>query len=125
MLIVIDPGKIKCGVAIFDDQGVLQKQQLVHRLFLPVYLSRFKITKLVIGESPVGKRIAAEIEAAGIKGEKVFVAEENSTFEARRRYWLANPPRGLWRLVPTSFRFPPKPVDDFAAVILGERYLHR
>ena len=125
MMLAIDPGSIKCGVAVFDDQGVLQKKQLVHRLFLPVYLSRLNFSKLVIGESAFGRRVAAELESAGITAEKIFIAEENSTLEARRRYWQANPPRGFWRLIPTSFRFPPKPVDDYAAVILGERFLNK
>ena len=46
-----------------------------------------------------------------------------TTMNARRRYWRENPPGCLARLVPEGMRLPPRPIDDYAAVLLAERYL--
>ncbi|MDP7423155.1 MAG: resolvase, partial [bacterium] len=51
-----------------------------------------------------------------------LVDERESTLEGRRRYFQEHPPRGLWRLVPLSLRYPPEPFDDLVAVILAERF---
>ena len=32
-------------------------------------------------------------------------------------------PKGIARLIPKGMRTPPEPIDDYAAVILAERYL--
>ncbi|CAN0394535.1 unnamed protein product, partial [Phaeothamnion confervicola] len=42
---------------------------------------------------------------------------------ARQRYYVENPPKGLWRLVPMGLQVPSVPVDDFAAVVMAEDYL--
>ena len=49
--------------------------------------------------------------------------ERNTTYEARDRYFADHPPCGLWRLVPLGMQSPPCPVDDYAAQLIGERYL--
>ena len=54
-----------------------------------------------------------------------LVNEQNSTVEARSRYWQMYPPQGLNlnRLLPIGLRTPPQPVDDIVAIILIERYV--
>jgi hypothetical protein len=55
----------------------------------------------------------------------VCLAEEaETTLVARRRYFRDHPPRGWRRLLPLSLQVPPEPYDDYAAAIIGERYLH-
>jgi hypothetical protein len=78
---------------------------------------------LIIGKSAFGKEIEKELSRMELRTNLIFVSEENSTLEAQERYWKDNKPKGLWRLVPTTLRVPPGPVDDYAAIILGERYL--
>jgi hypothetical protein len=51
------------------------------------------------------------------------VDEKNSTLEARPLYWQEYPRRGLLRLLPISLLAPPVAIDDFAAVVLGRRFL--
>ena len=52
-----------------------------------------------------------------------IVNEYRTTDEAKKRYWQENPPKGIRRLIPRGMLVPPVPVDDFAAVIIGEKYL--
>lgn len=54
--------------------------------------------------------------------EIMLVDEHESSMEARRRYLLEHPGRGLERLLPVSMRVPREPYDDYVAVILAERY---
>jgi len=52
-----------------------------------------------------------------------FAEERNTTYKARGRYFAENPPTGIWRLVPLGLQTPPRPVDDYAAWLIGEKYL--
>jgi RNase H-fold protein (predicted Holliday junction resolvase) len=123
MILAIDPGKDKCGVAVLDLLGDVHEKRIIPSreilALIPILIKKHGISTLVIGKGGPGKRLAAELAAHN----PVLFPEKNSTLEARRRYWEENKPAGLWRLVPTSLRTPPVPVDDLAAVILGKRYL--
>ena len=37
-------------------------------------------------------------------------------------YWQYNPPTGWRRFVPKGMQFPPEPVDDLTAYVIGKRY---
>lgn len=41
--------------------------------------------------------------------------EYGTTLKGRELYWELHPPKGLWKLVPTSLRTPPRDIDDLAA----------
>jgi hypothetical protein len=41
--------------------------------------------------------------------------EYGTTLKGRELYWKLHPPKGLWKLVPTSLRTPPRDIDDLAA----------
>ena len=123
MLLAIDPGKEKCGVALFDDSGKLVSKKVVERWELKTYLGGIKTNELVIGLGAFGRELKKEIKSYLPNARIDFVSEINSSRQARRLYWREHPPRGLWRLIPTSLRTPPVPIDDYAAVILGERHL--
>ena len=120
MILAIDPGKEKCGLALADDAGEIVEKLVVKRTDSARAVAARTAEVILIGDSAYGQAVKAELPAGA---PVLFIPEQNSTREARVRYWQANPPRGLWRMVPTSFRFPPVPVDDYAAVILIERYL--
>ena len=51
--------------------------------------------------------------------------EKNTTFMARSRYFEENPPKGIWKIIPISMQFPPRPIDDYAALLIGENYLKK
>jgi len=129
MILAIDPGKNKCGLAVLEPNGRLIEKKVVAHPQCPgeIYklIAKYKITRVVVGDSAAGKELEKEVSAILLKGEIVFIPEKDSSREARDRYWKENPPSGLWKLVPTSLRVPPSPIDDYAALILGERYLNR
>lgn len=127
MILAVDPGKEKCGIAVLDKSGnvlerkILPKESLTSSL--PLYAAKHRISTFVIGQSSFGKEVEKDLLKSEIRANIIFVSEKYSTLEARRRYWKENRPKGFLKLVPTSMRIPPVPVDDYAAVILGERYL--
>lgn len=124
MILAIDPGSEKCGLALVEQTGKIISKKIIGRKEIKAYLADFLarqvVEQIVMGDSAFGRQLSQELS---LPQEIKYVQEKNSTLEARLRYWQANPPKGLWRLVPTSLRFPPVPVDDWAAVILAERYL--
>jgi RNase H-fold protein (predicted Holliday junction resolvase) len=127
MILAIDPGREKCGLAVVDLAGRVIDQRIVPRaglgIVLPALFKSFEISRVVIGQGTASQIVEEAIKKINPRAELILVQEKYSTLEARQRYWQAHRPRGLWRLVPTSLRVPPVPVDDFAAVILAERYL--
>jgi RNase H-fold protein (predicted Holliday junction resolvase) len=127
MILAIDPGRDKCGIAqLTKDAHPLAKKVVPRRQLLPAIadiLAKNDIFLIILGESAHGRQIEKELRGLNLKIAIVFAAETNSTLLARQRYWQDNPPRGLRRLLPLSLQLPPVPVDDYAAVILGERYL--
>lgn len=127
MIIAIDPGKIKCGIAVIEDQGTIRTKSVVLREELADTVTRlvaeYQAKTIIVGQSASGKAVEKQISRLDLAASIIFVSEKNSTLEARKRYWQANKPNGLIRIIPTTLRIPPVPIDDYAAVILGERYL--
>lgn len=127
MIIAVDPGKDKCGLAVLDMRGNVLERKILPREeisnLIPLYVAKYGDSTLVVGKSSFGKEIEKELSKLELRTNLIFVSEKCSTLEARKRYWRENKPKGFWKLIPTSLRVPPVPVDDFAAVILGERYL--
>jgi hypothetical protein len=76
---------------------------------------------IALGNSTGHAAVAASI-AESCAGVTIRLTDESfTTEEARREFWRANPPQGVWRLVPTSLRVPPVPVDAYAALALARR----
>ncbi|MGI6557716.1 MAG: hypothetical protein ACOX20_01735 [Limnochordia bacterium] len=129
MILAIDPGRGKCGLAVVTKSGI------VHRAIVPregiVFavkdcLQRFTgIDRVVLGDRTGSHELRAELESV-VGGIPIsFVDEHLSTQEARRLYWQENPPRGWRRLMPLSLQVPPEPYDDLVAVVLARRYMAR
>jgi RNase H-fold protein (predicted Holliday junction resolvase) len=123
MILAIDPGKDKCGLALFGKEGKLVEQKIVRRHDLIRSISHYQAATLVIGDTANGREINKELRRHHPEQKTVLFPEVNTTRQAREAFWRANPPRGLWRLVPISLRTLHVPVDDYAAVIIGKNYL--
>lgn len=131
-VIAIDPGKDKCGVAVVDhEQGALLHQvvpteQLLIRL--AEWLPRYGCRLIVLGDQTFSVAVRESLQSL-IDQKKiediVLVDERKSTETARFRYWQAYPPTGWRRFLPIGLLLPPCAVDDFAAIILGERYFQK
>ncbi|MFH0887035.1 MAG: Holliday junction resolvase RuvX [bacterium] len=126
-ILAIDPGTSKIGVALLDKSGtilyknILRPDSLLKDLI--DIINREKPVAIILGNKTAKSEISKTIREIDKNIKLVEVDEYKSSEEARKRYWCDNPPRGFRRLIPTSLQFPPRPCDDYAAVILAERYL--
>ena len=129
MIIALDPGREKCGIAVVHKQkgmlikGVIQTNELTSKI--QELIIQYNIRQIVIGDGTSSREVKQSLETIKIEDGPLsisFIDERHSTDEARQRYWAENPPRGLKRLIPITMQVPPKPVDDYVAVILAERY---
>lgn len=130
-IIALDPGREKCGIAVVHRQkgmlmkGVIQTNELAIKI--KELITKYNSSQIVIGDGTSSREVKQCLETIKVQDEPLrisFIDERHSTDEARHRYWTENPPRGLKRLIPTTMQVPPKPVDDYVAVILAERYFN-
>ena len=123
----IDPGRKKCGLAVLSVDGRVLARRVLPLDDLPQAVAALVATQpvrcIVVGAGTGSDLVLESIQHAAAGGRIVVRDERNTTLAARRRYWVENPPSGLWRLVPTTLRVPPKPHDDLVAVILAEEWL--
>ncbi len=126
----IDPGRIKCGLAVVRGSDV-HSNTLHHEVIdldnlettIKLLNNKYNIDVVVIGDGTGSQnisKIVKELKIAKIE----FVDEKNTSILARSRYFIENPPRGWRRLLPISLQTPPELFDDYVAVILAERYLN-
>lgn len=125
MIMGIDPGRDKCGVAVLTAAGEIRYQRVVETVELGDVIKRLatehEIELVILGDGTTHKAVMHLIEAAGLRFE--IVDEKHTTEEARREYWKKNPPRGWRKLLPTTMQVPPEPVDAIVAEILVKRHL--
>lgn len=125
-VLAIDPGRKKCGLAVVSSsQGILHREVVKCEEFVSAFRDLYKHHApyhVLLGSSTGSKEIAqAILEEVSVEAE--LVDEKHTTEMAKLRYFKEFPPRGLWRLVPIGLQTPPTCYDDFAAVVLAERYL--
>lgn len=122
----IDPGRGKSGIAVADGRTILAKAVVpVDHLeaTLLEWSRRFEVETIVIGDR-TGRPEIQRLLAGVLPGVPVAtVSEAHTTLLARRRYFADHPRRGWRRLLPISLQVPPEAYDDYAAVIILERYL--
>lgn len=122
----IDPGRDKLGLAVVEASKVLVRRVAPRAEYLHLvqdWVQRFAVEHIVIGDGTGSGQVAKEIRAALPQLPLATVDERFTSEEARRLYWVENPPRGWRRLLPVSMQMPPEPYDDYVAVILAQRFL--
>lgn len=131
-IISIDPGREKCGIAVVDKQmGVLYKDIIETQSLASTIeecLTKYQTSTVIMGNGTSSKQAQRSLKKIIMNGQSInaiLVDEYRTTDEGRRRFWLENPPQGLWRFIPVTMRTPPQPVDDYVAIILAERYLRK
>ena len=123
-VLAIDPGRDKCGVAVLSPAGALLFRQVVPTTQLENVVSTLvekHAPTIIMGNGTTSAAAKERVEALG--GAVTLVDEYRTTDAAKSAYWEAYPPHGWRRLVPRGLLVPPVPVDDFAAVILAQRFL--
>jgi RNase H-fold protein (predicted Holliday junction resolvase) len=122
----LDPGTRKCGYAIVTGidappltLGIAPFETLAERL--REVLTATPVSVAAIGR---GTNVAAVVAVATALGLRVeLVDERETTLRARARYFRDHPPRGWRRLIPRGMLLPDRPVDDYAALLIAERFL--
>ena len=124
-VMAIDPGRKKCGVAVVSEQ-----LKIVHHEVVPVEKFQeqfadlhacYEPVELLLGDSTGSKEIR-EMIVGSVEIEPKVVDERHTTELAKLRYFKEYPPKGLWKLVPIGLQTPSVCYDDFAAVVLAERF---
>jgi RNase H-fold protein (predicted Holliday junction resolvase) len=127
MIVAIDPGREKCGLAAMRSDGSCAWHRVVPRSEILVEVERLArdevIETWIVGSGTGSHDLVTDLVGRFGAERVVVVDERDSTLEARGLYFEENPPRGLWRLIPRGLLCPPGAIDDYAAIVLGRRYL--
>lgn len=122
----IDPGTRKVGFAVVDRAGggtlvlgVEPIATLVDRIgsLVPAY----SIDAVALGRGTNAAVIGAMLGTFGLPVH--LIDETETTLRARVLYFADHPPRGWRRLLPLGLQVPPRPIDDYAALLIARRYL--
>jgi RNase H-fold protein (predicted Holliday junction resolvase) len=123
----VDPGQAKVGYAVVNaegaalEQGVEPVATLADRL--SAVLAAHPVGAIALGKGTNAAGIAAALARLGLPVH--LVDEYETSRRARELYFRLNPPRGWRRLIPTGLQLPPRPIDDFAAILIARRFLAR
>lgn len=127
LVLGVDPGREKCGLAVVDkSRGVLWHEIVAApelAAAVQTLVGRYSPDQVVMGNGTAHKRARESLQRQCPAVAVTFVDEYRTTDAARQRYWRDNPPSGWRRLWPLSMQVPSEPVDDYAAIIIAERYL--
>ncbi len=131
LVLAIDPGSAKCGVALVSGTPGHEEFQTVYRAVVEREALSETITRLtsqhapdvvVIGNGTRHEDVLEELKLATSAPIRV-VDEYATTLAARKLYFEENPPSGMRRLIPRSMQTPQVPYDDYVAILLARRYL--
>lgn len=130
LILAVDPGREKCGLAVVSLSGKVIAKRVVSRHEIVDEVGRLLaaggVGPVVVGDRTGSREFRAELARLGVPNpshEVVCVNEHLSSQEARLRYLKEHPGRGLARFLPVTLRSPAEPIDDYVAVILAQRYL--
>jgi RNase H-fold protein (predicted Holliday junction resolvase) len=124
----IDPGTRKVGFAITDDAssppvalGIEPLETLMQRL--EPLVRAHPIRAVALGS---GTNVDALLpRLAALRVPIHIIDETDTTFRARALYFQYHPPKGWRRLLPIGLQVPPRPIDDYAALLIARRYIDR
>lgn len=122
----IDPGTRKAGFAIVHssdggviDRGIEAIDALLARAKMLV--ERHEVVTIALGQGTNANALGAALASLGVPVR--LVDERETTLRARSLYFADHPPRGWRKLIPLGMQVPPRPIDDYAAVLIARRYL--
>ena len=126
MLLGVDPGTRKCGYAVLERLGAQPLTLGIapldeFRARLDQLRTTFSIDMVAIGHGTNAGVVSAAVHDAGLPF--ALVDERETTLQARARFFVDHPPHGWRRLMPRGMLLPDRPIDDYAALLIAERYL--
>jgi len=131
IVLAIDPGKNKCGMALARRESdgkvhllwhaIVPREQVIQKIHEAQEQAAFSM--VIVGSGTTSRPLVSEIRNEVPSMAILVVDEKDTSFQARERYWEHNPRRGWRRLLPSTLQTPPDPIDDYAALIIAERVL--
>lgn len=125
MVLGVDPGTRKAGYAIVGGDGTVLIQGIEELEVLPARVAEIsaahEIAVVALGMGTNSEPIRSVLAIIGVPVR--LVDERETTLRARALYFEDHPPRGWRRLIPLGMQVPPRPIDDYAAVLIARRYL--
>jgi RNase H-fold protein (predicted Holliday junction resolvase) len=126
MILGLDPGTRKCGYALLERigcapvaLGIAPFAQL--STALQALAAEHQVDMVALGRGTNSAQVATILTALGLP--HALVDEYETTLRARGRFFCDHPPRGWKRFVPRGMLLPDRPIDDYAALLIAERYL--
>ena len=125
-ILAIDPGREKTGIAILKNSDVLEhkiinSEELVQTI--KSLLEKYIIKTIIMGNGTSSKKKYDLLKREFMDRDIVLINEYRTTDEARKLYFQENPPKCWKKLIPLGMQVPPVPVDDYAAIVIGRKYL--
>lgn len=124
----IDPGTRKIGFALIEDAvspplalGIETVDGLLRTLRPLVDAHPLRAVALGGGTNAAVLRALLE----GLGAPVHLIDETDTSYRARALYFADHPPGGWRRLIPLGLQLPPRPIDDYAALLIARRYAQR
>lgn len=126
-VIGVDPGRSKVGYALVEMSGAVVAAGIEPIERLPSCIRDLTalrpITAVALGQGTNARAVRAALASLGLP---VHLVDEYETSRAARAlYFREHPPRGWRRLVPIGLQVPLRPIDDYAAILIAQRFLAR
>ena len=124
-VIIIDPGKSKCGLVLAEiSEKKVYEAIVIRSELLEGYVRNLNavenISKIIIGNGTTSREITKKMDF--FKKEIIIFEEKNTTFRAKSRYFELFPIRGLKFLIPRDIFILNKNLDAISALIILEDY---
>jgi len=121
----VDPGTRKAGYALLGPDGSVLTAGIEEigsfQARARALIAEHAVVAIALGGGTNADGLQAELASLGVP--VWLVDERETTLRARALYFADHPPRGWRRLLPLGMQVPPRPVDDYAAVLIARRYL--
>ncbi|MBV9149142.1 MAG: crossover junction endodeoxyribonuclease RuvC [Candidatus Eremiobacteraeota bacterium] len=124
----IDPGTQKAGFAVVEQTsstplvvGIERLEHLIDRV--RQLLENYKVQAIALGRGTHASAVAQMLSSIDLPVH--LIDEHETTWRARALYFADHPPRGWRRLIPLGLLLPPRPIDDYAAVLIARRFLEQ
>ena len=131
LILAIDPGRDKCGLAILKSDGSIKKRGIYPTVSLHETISKLNeeeaLAVVVIGDGTTSEDIQKTVKEQ-LPSCEIHVIDEKGSTLAGRELWIDEGDHStLEALLPRFLRklFAPEALDDFAAVVLGRRHLEK
>ena len=124
-IVVIDPGKSKCGLVLAEIskkkvyKAIILKSELLDN-YLRNLITAEEIEQIIIGNGTTSREIREKLYF--FKKEIITFEEKNTTYRAKARYFELFPISGLKFLIPREIFILNKNLDAISALIILEDY---